>query len=258
MEDHDAEAAPQPGRIHNAMTLAARIESEIEAAGWPVGRFLGSEPDLLTRYGVGRGVFREAVRLLEHYSVARMRTGRNGGLVVQEPDTNPIARGAALILRRRLVTPEHLAAARRDIELSCVTLAAQAIDKEGRKRLQECLIEERSMTGSGVRSQAPEFHRLLAELTRNPVFELMADMLIQLTQRRMAIDADLDRAAAKAHRAHAAIADAICDGNVALARRRMSVHVDAMATTWKATHAFDAAPRSPFNAEHLASLTTPE
>jgi DNA-binding FadR family transcriptional regulator len=252
------DAALPSNRIHNAMVLAARIESEIEAAGWPVGRNLGAEPDLLARYGVSRGVFREAVRLLEHYSVARMRTGRNGGLVVQEPDADAIASGAALMLRRRLVTPEHLAFARRDIELTCVVLTTQQLEDESVERLRECLAEEEAMTGSGVRSQAPEFHRLLAELTQNPVLELIADMLIQLTQRRMTVKEDLDVAASQSHHAHAAITAAIVAGDVELARQRMASHLDAMSATWKAAGSFDAAPRSPFNAKPRTGPTTPE
>src|SRR5262245_15204814 len=83
--------AGQPiGRQKLAAQVAQRIESEIVASDWPVGRVLGSEPELMERYGVSRAVFREAVRLVEHHQVATMRRGRSGGLVVRAPDATAV------------------------------------------------------------------------------------------------------------------------------------------------------------------------
>ncbi len=61
-----------------AVTVADRMVGDIAAAGWPVGEIVGYEGELLERYGVSRDVFREAVRLLEHLQVARMRHGPGG------------------------------------------------------------------------------------------------------------------------------------------------------------------------------------
>jgi DNA-binding FadR family transcriptional regulator len=248
MQSEGEATAPKENRKRLAQTLAATIEAEIESAGWPVDRLLGSEPELCARYGVSRGVFREAARLLEHYSVARMRSGRNGGLVVAEPDASAIGRGAALMLRRKLVTPEHLVAARRSIELTCVRLATESIDQQGIERLHACLVDEQSMTGSSIRTQSAHFHLLLAELTQNPVLDLFAKMLSQLTQQRLTIvRTELNRATLGVHRAHSSIVEAIEAGDADLAQSRMEVHFDAMARTWAASGDFDGAPVSPFS-----------
>ena len=69
-----------------AEVVADRIRDDIAADGWRVGEVFGSETDLLHRYEVSRAVLREAVRLLEHHSVAWMRRGPGGGLAVQTPD----------------------------------------------------------------------------------------------------------------------------------------------------------------------------
>jgi len=63
-----------------AERVAAAIEADVLRAGWPVGLVLGSEEQLAARYGVGRAVIREAIRLAEHRQVARMRRrpGRRG------------------------------------------------------------------------------------------------------------------------------------------------------------------------------------
>src|SRR6185437_15056676 len=75
-----------PRRRKLAARIARAIEDDVIAADWPVGSMIGSEPELIERYGVSRAVFREAVRLVEHHQVAQMRRGRSGGLRVIAPD----------------------------------------------------------------------------------------------------------------------------------------------------------------------------
>src|SRR5205823_13642264 len=73
-----------------ASVVARRIEDEIVASGWPVGEVLGSETELLDRFGVSRAVLREAVRIIEHSGAARMRRGPGGGLIVTEPNRDAV------------------------------------------------------------------------------------------------------------------------------------------------------------------------
>ena len=76
----------RPGRGRKlGEQLAERVEEEIIASGWPVGKVLGSEAELIERYGVSRAVFREAMRIVDHHGVAEMRRGPGGGLVVVAP-----------------------------------------------------------------------------------------------------------------------------------------------------------------------------
>ncbi len=88
----DSSAEPRylnddPGRHGKnlAASVAAGIEEHVLALGWPVGRTIGSEAELLERYGVSRPVLRQAAGILESHHVARMRRGPNGGLVVIAP-----------------------------------------------------------------------------------------------------------------------------------------------------------------------------
>ena len=93
--------------------LAERIEDEIIAAGWPVGSAIGSESELLERYGVSRAVFREAIRIVNHHGVAAMRRGPGGGLVVATPDLDAMVRAVTLQLRYATITPDQVNEARR-------------------------------------------------------------------------------------------------------------------------------------------------
>jgi len=78
-----------------AASVARRILGDVVDRGWPVGQVLGSQAELIERYGVSRAVFREAVRLVENQQVATMRRGPGGGLVVTEPTVDAIIDAAA-------------------------------------------------------------------------------------------------------------------------------------------------------------------
>lgn len=54
---------------------AEQIIADVIELGWPVAHVLGSEAELLERCGISRAALREAVRLVEHQRVARMRRG---------------------------------------------------------------------------------------------------------------------------------------------------------------------------------------
>ncbi len=90
--------SPAAGRSKLAERVASRIIADIRARGWPVGEVLGSETELLERYGVSRAVFREAVRLLEHQQIARMRRGPGGGLVIEAPSVESVVEAMAIYL----------------------------------------------------------------------------------------------------------------------------------------------------------------
>lgn len=61
------------------------LMSDILDRGWAIGEHLGSEPEMLERYNVGRSAFREAIRPMEQYGIVEMRTGRRSGLKIKAP-----------------------------------------------------------------------------------------------------------------------------------------------------------------------------
>ena len=108
------------GAGKRAEVVAAEMHEDIAAAGWPVGTVFGTEADLLGRYGVSRSVLREAVRLLEYHTVARMRRGPGGGLIVTEPQPDAIVDTIALYLEYRRPSREDLQLVRDVIEVGNV------------------------------------------------------------------------------------------------------------------------------------------
>ena len=91
-------AEPAADRADKRASMIARqIEAEIVRRGWAIGESLGSEQALQQRFCVSRSVLREAVRLVEHHQVARMRRGPNGGLLICEPDAGPATRAVVIL-----------------------------------------------------------------------------------------------------------------------------------------------------------------
>ena len=130
------EAGPADKR---ASKIARQIEADIVRRGWTIGESLGSEHVLQQRYEVSRSVLREAVRLVEHHQVARMRRGPNGGLLICEPDAGPATRAVVIYLEYLGTTVGDLLDARLVLEPLAASLAAERIDEAGIDRLRAVL-----------------------------------------------------------------------------------------------------------------------
>ena len=87
------------------------------ARGMQPGELVGTETELIEREGVSRALLREAVRLLEHHQIARMRRGPGGGLFVVEPSATPVTEIAAIYLARRGMQLAELAELRTGVEV---------------------------------------------------------------------------------------------------------------------------------------------
>src|SRR5438105_9982858 len=143
------------------------------AQGWPVGDVLGSEGELLERYGVSRAVFREAVRLVEHEQVARMRRGPGGGLVVTEPSVDAIIDAAVLYLHRVDARLDEVFEARLVLEEIATELASARLGESDLAPLRALVRDERA----GRLDDPRALHSMLAAMTGNPALELFVEIL---------------------------------------------------------------------------------
>ena len=209
-----------------ATTVSRHIVTDVIERGWPVGAVLGSESELIERYGVSRAVFREAVRLVENQQVARMRRGPGGGLVVTEPTVDAIIDAAVLYLHRVGATLDEVFEARLVLEEIVTELATLRLDEAGVTKLR-ALVEDEA---SGEVKDHRALHAMLASITGNPALELFVDIL-----NRVPLLYFRDRSAfapttlSASQHAHARIAAAVTAGDGGLARHRMRKHLQAEA-----------------------------
>jgi DNA-binding FadR family transcriptional regulator len=222
-----------------AAKIAGDLEAEIVRRGWATGESLGSEHALQERFGVSRSVLREAVRLVEHHQVARMRRGRGGGLIICEPDAGPATRAVVIYLEYLGTTLGDLLNARLVLEPLAASLAAERIDEAGIARLRAVLRGEEQWK-PGLPTPRDEFHIALAEQSKNPVLQLFIDVLMRLTT-RYALQSRTDTASEaleavdRMHVDHSEIVAAVTSGDSARAKTLSERHVEAV-TAWLQRH----------------------
>ncbi|MGY1502452.1 FadR/GntR family transcriptional regulator [Streptomyces sp. QTS52] len=237
-EPADGEAGVPVGKL--AAQTAHRIEATVIRQGWPVGESLGSEVDLRERLGVSRAVLREAVRLVEHHQVARMRRGPNGGLIVCAPDAGPATRAMVIYLEYVGTSVTDLLQARRLLEPIAAGLAADRITEEGIATLRATLEGELAhWDDPSVHSQDP-LHPVLGQLSGNPVLHLFIDVLTRLTARyahtsRRVTKAEMHAAKETSHRAHRAVVEAVIADDGARAQTELTAHLESVAA-WIEKH----------------------
>jgi DNA-binding FadR family transcriptional regulator len=208
-----------------ARRVAERVVADLTASGWPVGAVVGSEGDLLERYGVGRAVLREAVRLLEHLHVAAMRRGPGGGLVVLAPDPASVTEPVAVWLSHVGVGLDEVFAARTAIETAATVLAGRRLDETGVADLRALIAAE---SGGVEAIHHRLLHGLLARLSGNPAIELFVDLLHRVTLLYLPLGTTFPTATlAVSADAHERIVAAVLDGDLDRAGARMRKHLDA-------------------------------
>ena len=174
----------RPGTRDNpkaAETLAFEIGRDIIRQQAPRHSFLGSETELIGRYAVSRGVFREAIRILEYHALVQARRGPNGGIFVGDPDAGAVTAATALFLEYERVDPRQLYNTRAALELYAVGLATEMLDDVGEARLRACLEDGQSTRDPENFVQRNDFHRTICDLTENKPLGLFVDVCQTLT-----------------------------------------------------------------------------
>ena len=217
------------GSAKLAEQVAIALREDIERAGWPIDTVLGSEPELIGRYGVSRAILREAVRILEHDGAVRTKRGPGGGLVVAAPDSAPIVRAAGMALEHDKVTPRQLVDARSALEVAAVRMTAAAITPSESALLRTAVETERQGGDSAIHLY--DVHHRIADATGCRPLALFVRVLSELVRRHIEPEAThgaaLPKIAAQTHQAHQRIVEAIAAGDEDLAERRMRRHLSA-------------------------------
>jgi DNA-binding FadR family transcriptional regulator len=228
-----AAGATSPPKL--ASVVARRIEDDILERGLPVGAVVGSEAELLDRFGVSRAVLREAVRIVEHGGLARMRRGPGGGLVVAEPRRSAVVTAMGIWFSFVGVSLDEILEAGVPLLAGACRLAAERIDEAGTERLRRHLAALEAKSSLGEQDFAG-LDRMVAELSGNPAIAVFADALGDIGLGRSPATGATPRPSLSGSDATAqlagyrAVAEAIVAGDAGTAQARMRTLLDAART----------------------------
>jgi DNA-binding FadR family transcriptional regulator len=142
---------------------------------WPPGALLPRETDLAERFGISRGVVREALRGLEERGVVTVRHGH--GAIVSEPERwdilDPVVLNAVLAGPERVDVLREVLECRRCLEVYAAGLAAARAQPKDIEALSDALAEMQAAADVPPGEDDPflkadlHFHEALARAAGN-------------------------------------------------------------------------------------------
>lgn len=160
------------------------------------GAFLGSEEELLTRYGVSRPTLRQAARIVEHEQLITVRRGVHGGFFTRLPTSEAVTRVASVFLQLNGTTVDDLLRAVSSFVPTLATLACAAPIDE-RVSFADWVKDNNARVSSMRRREFIEYvaehGRRLGALANCPPLALFQNVLMELTLEERTVNVFADR-----------------------------------------------------------------
>ncbi|OZU87193.1 hypothetical protein CIL03_18040 [Virgibacillus indicus] len=146
------------------------------------GQKLPSERELTRQYDVSRNVVREAISALRFEGLINVYTGK--GAYVTKPNPIMITDTLERIMKYYNTTIEEILEVREELEKSIIKKVVKTATTEDIKNLIRIYQEmEKSKLNLGKFTELDvEFHKYLAESTKNSIFNLLSNSFIDMTQ----------------------------------------------------------------------------
>ncbi|MEU7813994.1 GntR family transcriptional regulator [Pseudonocardia sp. NPDC049154] len=219
---------PDSGSRTAAARMAEELAREVAERGWPVGGLLGSEADLCRRFAVGKGVVREASRILEVRGIAHRRRGPGGGLVVDEPDPVRLAQAFEVFIDYRGVSSSQLIEIWRSLEMLAVDDLVRTLDEAGVARLRAAVADP-PPPGPVVRiADLNDVHTDFADLCSNPAIGIFLRVVVALCRQHGYDEVDAG-AAQWLHRSMSDLVEAVVGGDGSRAQYLARRYIDRIA-----------------------------
>jgi DNA-binding FadR family transcriptional regulator len=171
--------------------IADEVRGLIAGGELSRGELLGSEPDLVERFGVSRPSLREALRILEAEGLIAVVRGVHGGIYIREPDESLTARTAALFLQANSVPLADVYQARCAIEPAAVRMLAESRKRRTATDELSAMVDAQELLVDDVRAFTIAnlaFHEHLVELSGNQTLSLLANAINQILVRALTVD----------------------------------------------------------------------
>jgi GntR family transcriptional regulator, transcriptional repressor for pyruvate dehydrogenase complex len=157
--------------------IVLQVQEAIFQGSLQIGDRLPGERNLREIFGVSRGTLREALRALEQKGMINIRTGVQGGAIVQPIDTRLVSESLDLLLRYQKVSLRELAEFRAEVEGLVAAMAAQRVKKSDVTNLNTLLESFKGRLVAAefnwfeIIQEDNRFHLAIARIAGNRVFE---------------------------------------------------------------------------------------
>jgi GntR family transcriptional regulator, transcriptional repressor for pyruvate dehydrogenase complex len=213
--------------------IANQLLRQLLSGSVKPGERLPPERQLATMLGVGRATVRDALKLLAHHGVIKIRPG--DGTYFTPSNLLPQSIEWGLLLGERQI--QDLIEARRYIEVIVARLAAERRNEQTIGALSALLSEMKEANTDYARFIEADiaFHKLLSEASGNSVFADILSrihLLLRIWIQRVFEDAG---ETAYSYRRHLAIFKAIEAGDAEAAEQAMAEHMESAITRLRRT-----------------------
>jgi GntR family transcriptional regulator, transcriptional repressor for pyruvate dehydrogenase complex len=153
------------------------------------GERLPSEREMSEQFGVGRLVVREALRSLESMGLIEVRRGAKGGCFVRSFNLRHVSRSLRNILSIGHISLQNVLEARLAFESEILRLAMERATRADIKRIGENVEQTKALAAreahGELKDKVHEFHFLLANASKNPLYLLMMYSILDVIDEYM-------------------------------------------------------------------------
>lgn len=206
--------------------IVDHVEEAITGGRLKPGDRLPSERDLVERFGVARSSVREALRVLQSRELVRSRPGDPRGPLVLGFSVEPVKRSIAALTSAHTMRFGELVQFRMVLDASANLLAAAGRTGEQLLRMERNMARMRESMALGYAEFAEldrQFHEIIAEASGNTMIQVCGDAVreavLALIQAKISDSADARGLMLRSIRHHAAVFEAISDGDGCRASR---------------------------------------
>ena len=176
--------------------IANQIKESIFDGTYASGDKLPSESDMAKQFGVSKVTVRQAIRVLENAGIVFTKQGVEGGIFVEEADTTSVSSYLSDMLKLKRVTMNDLTMARIIFEPDIAYRVAKVWEgndlEDVEKNVQEAQIALDKDEFQRSRLLNLEFHRLVCNITKNPVVIFALNSVIDVLEQNV-LKTELDR-----------------------------------------------------------------
>jgi DNA-binding FadR family transcriptional regulator len=208
--------------------IIAQLKEYVLSQSFAPGERLPSETQFAEIFGVSRGTIREALHILEHDGIVRIKKGPGGGLFLSEGNLGQVIESMFFTMRREQISFESLMEARKTLEDRIARLAAIRADAEDIEEIDKILkeMETPSLSHDLFVKHDTEFHVGLAKAAKNRILLMFMVAVKELHNRVVNYSELHDHLFPAAWEYHRKILEAVKDKDPDKAAEMMAEHLD--------------------------------